>query len=170
MCNYLTVCGLCTGVNFTKIRVLSQVFSILGQPRFVFENGADRDGLLIAFDIRRSASKRKSGDAFLTRREVARYAPRNHVPKSRQPLQVPRVRTRFPGKPLYLLAPCSIVLVVLRTRSYRTLRAGSFVGGFPRHFVPDYDRCRPSGTRRQTFRNSILRKPVANCPGGTVRS
>ena len=27
--------------------------------------------------------------------------------------------------------------------------------GFPRHFVPGYDRCRPSGTRWQTFRNSI---------------
>jgi hypothetical protein len=32
-------------------------------------------------------------------------------------------------------------------RSYRTLRDGSFEGRFPRHFVPGYDRCRPSGTR-----------------------
>src|ERR1700722_6858154 len=55
----------------------------------------------------------------------------------------------------YLLAPCSIVLVVLATRSYRTLRDGSFEGRFPRHFVPGYDRCHPSGTRWQTFRNSI---------------
>jgi hypothetical protein len=49
----------------------------------------------------------------------------------------------------------SIVLVVLRTRSCRTLRDGSFEGRFPRHFVPGYDRCRPSGTRWQTFRHSI---------------
>src|SRR6202030_1082326 len=40
-------------------------------------------------------------------------------------------------------------------RSYRTLRDGSFAGRFPRHFVPGYDRCCPSGTRWQTFRNSI---------------
>src|ERR1700734_2882344 len=40
-------------------------------------------------------------------------------------------------------------------RSYRTLRDGSFEGRFPRHFVPGYDRCGPSGTRWQTFRNSI---------------
>jgi hypothetical protein len=38
------------------------------------------------------------------------------------------------------LAPCSIVLVVLRTRSYRTLRDGSFGWRFSRHFVPGYDR------------------------------
>jgi len=35
------------------------------------------------------------------------------------------------------LAPCSIVLVVLRTRSCRTLRDGSFEGRFSRHFVPE---------------------------------
>jgi hypothetical protein len=45
------------------------------------------------------------------------------------------------------LLNCSIVLVVLRTRSYRTLRDGSFEGRFSRHFVPGYDRCRPSGTK-----------------------
>ena len=28
----------------------------------------------------------------------------------------------------------------------------------------------PYGTRFQTFRNNIQLKPVANCPGGTVRS
>src|SRR5271155_5285283 len=38
-------------------------------------------------------------------------------------------------------------------RSYRTLRDGSFEGRFPWHFVPGYDRCCPSGTRLQTFRN-----------------
>jgi hypothetical protein len=32
-------------------------------------------------------------------------------------------------------------------RSYRTLRDGTFEGHFPRHFVPGYDRCCPSGTR-----------------------
>jgi hypothetical protein len=37
------------------------------------------------------------------------------------------------------LLNCSIVLVVLRTRSYRTLRDGSFEGRFSRHFVPGYD-------------------------------
>ena|ERR1700722_8339077 len=68
----------------------------------------------------------------------------------------------------YVFSACSIVLVVLRTRSYRTLRDGSFGGRFSRHFVPGYDRCRPSGARWQTFRNSIQLKPVANCPGGTV--
>jgi hypothetical protein len=30
-------------------------------------------------------------------------------------------------------------------RSYRTLRDGSFEGRFPRHLVPGYDRCCPSG-------------------------
>src|SRR6202046_5474651 len=44
-----------------------------------------------------------------------------------------------------------LLVVVLRPRSYRTLRDGSFEGRFPRHFVPGYDRCRPSGTRWQTF-------------------
>ena len=29
-----------------------------------------------------------------------------------------------------------------------------FEGRFPRHFVPGYDRCCPSGTRWQTFHNS----------------
>src|ERR1700722_57004 len=43
------------------------------------------------------------------------------------------------------LAPCSIVLVVLRTRSYRTLRDGSFAWRFSRHFVPGYDRTVPPG-------------------------
>src|ERR1700719_762700 len=40
-------------------------------------------------------------------------------------------------------------------RSYRTLRDGSFEGGFPRHFVPGYNRSRPYGTRIQSFRNSL---------------
>jgi len=40
-------------------------------------------------------------------------------------------------------------------RSYRTLWDGSFEGRFPRHFVPDYDRCCPYGTRRQTFGNRL---------------
>src|ERR1700722_5739136 len=44
------------------------------------------------------------------------------------------------------LAPCSIVLVVLGTRSYRTLRDGSFEGRFSRHFVPGYDHAVPLGT------------------------
>jgi hypothetical protein len=39
----------------------------------------------------------------------------------------------------------SIVLVVLRTRSYRTLRDGSFGWRFSRHFVPGYDRTVPPG-------------------------
>jgi hypothetical protein len=40
-------------------------------------------------------------------------------------------------------------------RSYRTLQDGSFEGRFPRHSVPGYDRCCPSGARWQTFRNPI---------------
>jgi hypothetical protein len=43
------------------------------------------------------------------------------------------------------LAPCSIVLVVLGTRSYRALRDGSFGRRFSRHFVPGYDRTVPPG-------------------------
>jgi hypothetical protein len=35
--------------------------------------------------------------------------------------------------------------VVLRTRSYRTLRDGSFRWRFSRHFVPGYDRTVPPG-------------------------
>jgi hypothetical protein len=35
-------------------------------------------------------------------------------------------------------------------RSYRTLLDGFFIGRFPRHFVPGYDRCCPYGTRWQT--------------------
>src|SRR3984893_6910941 len=43
------------------------------------------------------------------------------------------------------LAPCSIVLVVLPTRSYRPLRYVSFGWRFSRHFVPGYDRTVPPG-------------------------
>ena len=36
-------------------------------------------------------------------------------------------------------------------RSYRTLRDGSFEGRFPRHFVPGYDRCVPTGHAGRHF-------------------
>jgi hypothetical protein len=37
--------------------------------------------------------------------------------------------------------------VVLRTRSYRTLRDGSFGWCFSRHFVPGYDQLVPPGQK-----------------------
>jgi hypothetical protein len=38
-----------------------------------------------------------------------------------------------------------IPLGICCARSHRTLRDGSFEGRFPRHFVPGYDRCVPTG-------------------------
>ena len=48
-----------------------------------------------------------------------------------------------------------LLVVVLRTDHTVPCGTVSFEGRFPRHFVTGYDRCRPSGTRWQTFRNSI---------------
>ena len=44
------------------------------------------------------------------------------------------------------------------------LRDGSLEGRFPRHFVPGYDRCCPSGTRLQTFRNAAANAARAEPP------
>src|ERR1700730_11008033 len=42
------------------------------------------------------------------------------------------------------------------SRSYRTLRDGSFEGRCPRHFVPGYDRCCPYGDCRTSAKNELF--------------
>jgi hypothetical protein len=41
------------------------------------------------------------------------------------------------------------------TRSYRTLRDGSFEGRFPRHFVPGYDQPVPPGQNHSAHKGRI---------------
>ena len=53
---------------------------------------------------------------------------------------------------------------ISRARSYRTLRDGSLEGRLPRHFVPGYDRCRPSVTRWRTFRHFARAVPPRQKP------
>jgi hypothetical protein len=57
---------------------------------------------------------------------------------------------------------------VLRTRSYRTLRDGSFGWRFSRHFVPGYDRTVPPGQFATGFSQMLLRKCLPARPGGTT--
>src|SRR5580704_9122480 len=64
------------------------------------------------------------------------------------------------------LAPCSIVLVVLRTRSYRTLRDGSFEGRFSRHFVPGYDRLSLRDAPADISQQPLAKACCENVPEG----